>query len=168
MMFEAEDEPLFAERAAGIDIAKAGIEVTIRVPSDTRRGGRQQETRSFRTTRKDLLALADWLRCWQVTKVGMESTGDYWKPVYFLLESEGFDCVLYHAAQVKALPGRPKTDKLDSVWLAKITERGSLPGSFVPPEEIRRLRTHTRYRRHLTQAAPPRSSGWRSCWRTRT
>jgi len=151
-MHEAEDEPLFAERAAGIDIAKAGIEVTIRVPSDTRRGGRQQETRSFRTVRKDLLALADWLRCWQVTKVGMESTGDYWKPVYFLLEREGLDCVLYHAAQVKALPGRPKTDKLDSVWLAKITERGALPGSFVPPEEIRRLRTHTRYRRHLTQA----------------
>ena len=151
-MQEAEDEPLFAERAAGIDIAKTGIEVTIRVPSDTRRGGRQQETRSFRTVRKDLLALADWLRCWQVAKVGMESTGDYWKPVYFLLEREGLDCVLYHAAQVKALPGRPKTDKADSVWLAKITERGSLPGSFVPPEEIRRLRTHTRYRRHLTQA----------------
>jgi transposase len=152
MMQEAEDGPLFAERAAGIDIAKTGIEVTIRVPSDTRRGGRQQETRSFRTVRKDLLALADWLRCWQVAKVGMESTGDYWKPVYFLLEREGLDCVLYHAAQVKALPGRPKTDKADSVWLAKITERGSLPGSFVPPEEIRRLRTHTRYRRHLTQA----------------
>jgi len=152
MMLEAEDEPLFAERAAGIDIAKTGIEVTIRVPSDTRRGGRQQETRSFRTVRKDLLALADWLRCWQVAKVGMESTGDYWKPVYFLLEREGLDCVLYHAAQVKALPGRPKTDKADSVWLAKITERGALPGSFVPPEEIRRLRTHTRYRRHLTQA----------------
>jgi len=79
-------------------------------------------------------------------------TSDYWKPVYFLLEREGFDCVLYHASQVKALPGRPKSDKLDSVWLAKITERGSLPGSFVPPEEIRRLRTHTRYRRHLVQA----------------
>jgi hypothetical protein len=74
MMQEAEDEPLFAGHAAGIDIAKAGIEVTIRVPSDTRRGGRQQETRSFRTTRKELLALAGWLRCWQVTKVGMEST----------------------------------------------------------------------------------------------
>ena len=114
-MLEAEDEPLFADRAAGIDIAKAGIEVTIRVPSDTRRGGRQQETRSFRTTRKDLLALADWLRCWQVTKVGMEST-DYWKPVYFLLEAEGLDCVLYHAAQVKALPGRPKTSWTPSGW----------------------------------------------------
>ena len=62
----------------------------------------------------------------------------YWKPVYFLLEREGLDCQLYHAAQVKALPGRPKTDKLDSVWPAKVTERGSLPSSFVPPEEIRR------------------------------
>jgi transposase len=72
--------------------------------------------------------------------------------VYFLLEQQGFDCELYHAAQVKALPGRPKTDKLDSVWLARITERGSLPSSFVPPEDIRRLRTHTRYRRHLVQA----------------
>ena len=76
-MQDIEDEPLFAERVAGIDIAKAGIEVTVRVPSDTRRGGRQQETRSFGTTRRQLLALADWLRCWQVTKVGMESAGDY-------------------------------------------------------------------------------------------
>jgi len=72
--------------------------------------------------------------------------------VYFVLESQGLDCELYHAAQVKALPGRPKTDRADSVWLARITERGSLPSSFVPPEPIRRLRTHTRYRRHLTQA----------------
>jgi transposase len=151
-MQDVEDEPLFADRAAGIDIAKAGIEVTIRVPSDTRAGARQQETRSFATTRRDLMALADWLRSWGVTKVGMEATGDYWKPVYFVLESQGFDCQLYHAAQVKALPGRPKTDRADSVWLARITERGSLPSSFVPPEPIRRLRTRTRYRRHLTQA----------------
>jgi transposase len=151
-MEEVEDEPLFAERVAGIDIAKAEVMVTIRVPGDARRGRRQQETRPFRAVLKDLLALADWLRAWQVTKVGMEATGDYWKPVYFLLEREGFDCQLYHAAQVKALPGRPKTDKLDSAWLARITERGQLPSSFVPPEDIRRLRTHTRYRRHLTQA----------------
>src|ERR1022692_407682 len=151
-MEEVEDEPLFAGRAAGIDIGKAAVMVTIRVPGDTGSGRRRQETREFRATRRDLLALADWLRAWQVTKVGMEATSDYWKPVYFLLERAGFDCVLYQAAQVKALPGRPKTDKLDSVWLAKITERGSLAGSFVPPEEIRPLRTHTRYRRHLTQA----------------
>jgi transposase len=72
--------------------------------------------------------------------------------VFFLLESRGFDCDLYNAAQVRALPGRPKTDRADSIWLAKITERGMIAASFVPPEPIRRLRTHTRYRRHLTQA----------------
>ena len=150
-MEEVEGEPLFCERAAGIDIGKATVMVTIRVPSESREGGRQQETREFRTVRKDLLALADWLRCWQVDRVGMESTSDYWKPVFFLLEREGFDCMLYQASQVKALPGRPKTDKLDSAWLARVTEQGSLAGSFVPPEEIRRLRTHTRYRRKLVQ-----------------
>jgi transposase len=151
-MQDAQDEPLFAERVAGLDIAKAEVEVAIRVPSDTRPGRRQQETRTFKTTRKELLSLADWLRCWGVTKLGMEATGDYWKPVFFLLESRGFDCELYNAAQVKALPGRPKTDRADSIWLARITERGMISSSFVPPEPIRRLRTHTRYRRHLTQA----------------
>jgi transposase len=150
-MEEVEDEPLFCDRVAGIDIGKKMIMVTIRVPSETRKGGRQRETREFGTTRRELLALADWLRTWQVEKAGMESTSDYWKPVYFLLEREGLDCTLYQASQVKTLPGRPKTDKLDSAWLAKVTERGSLAGSFVPPEEIRRLRTHTRYRRKLVQ-----------------
>jgi transposase len=150
-MEEVEGEPLFCERAAGVDIGKQSVFVTIRVPSESRKDGRQQETREFRTVRKDLLALADWLRCWGVERVGMESTSDYWKPVFFLLEREGFDCMLYQASQVKALPGRPKTDKLDSAWLARVTEQGSLAGSFVPPEEIRRLRTHTRYRRRLVQ-----------------
>jgi transposase len=150
-MQDMEDEPLFAERTAGIDIGKATVMVTVRVPSDTRKGRRQQETREFGTTRAELLAMADWLRCWQVERAGMEATSDYWKPVYFLLEREGFSCVLYQASQVKALPGRPKTDKLDSAWLAVITERGALQGSFVPPEGIRRLRACTRYRRHLTR-----------------
>jgi transposase len=151
-MQDVEDEPLFCERVAGLDIAKAGVEVTIRVPSDTTASRRQQETRSFGTTRAELESLGDWLACWGVTRAGMEATGDYWKPAFFVLESRGFDCQLYNAAQVKALPGRPKTDRADSVWLARITERGSVASSFVPPEPIRRLRTHTRYRRHLTQA----------------
>src|SRR5262244_477722 len=69
-MQDVEDEPLFAERVAGIDVAEAGIEVTIRVPGDTRPGRRQQETRSFGTTRRELMALADWLRIWGVTKGG--------------------------------------------------------------------------------------------------
>jgi transposase len=151
-MQDVQDEPLFCERVAGLDIGKAEVEVTIRVPSDTTPGRRQQETRTFGTTRAELESLGDWLACWGVTKIGMEATSDYWKPVFFLLESRGFDCQLYNAAQVKALPGRPKTDRADSVWLAKITERGTVCSSFVPPEPIRRLRTHTRYRRHLTQA----------------
>ena len=151
-MQDVQDEPLFADRVAGLDIAKAEVEATIRVPSDTTPGRRRQETRTFGTTRGELLSLADWLRRWGVTKLGMEATGDYWKPVFFLLESRGLDCELYNAAQVKALPGRPKTDRADSIWIAKITERGMISSSFVPPEPIRRLRTHTRYRRHLTQA----------------
>jgi len=149
---DVHEEPLFVQRVAGLDIAKAEVEVTIRVPSDTSAGRRQQETRTFGTTRRQLLNLADWLRCWGVTKAGMEATSDYWKPVFFLLESQGLDCDLYNAAQVKALPGRPKTDRADSIWLAKITERGMIASSFVPPAPVRRLRTHTRYRRHLTQA----------------
>src|SRR6266568_4246045 len=151
-MEDVHEEPLFVQRVAGLDIAKAEVEVTIRVPSDTSPGRRQQETRTFGTTRRELESLADWLRSWGVTKVGMEATSDYWKPVFFLLESRGFDCDLYNAAQVKALPGRPKTDRADSIWLARITERGMISSSFVPPEPVRRLRTHTRYRRHLTQA----------------
>jgi transposase len=107
-MREVEDEPLFAERAAGIDIGKAGIEVTIRVPSDTRPGRRQQETRSFATTRRELLSLADWLRVWGVTKVGMEATGDYWKPVYFVLESQGLTACCITPRRSRRCPGGPR------------------------------------------------------------
>ena len=77
-MHDVQDEPVFAERAAGLDIAKAEVEATIRVPSDTSSGRRQQETRTFATTRRELESLGHWLRCWGVTKVGMEATGDYW------------------------------------------------------------------------------------------
>ena len=80
-MQDVEDEPLFAERVAGLDIAKAAAEVTVRVPSDAMAGRRQQETRTFGTTRAELESLGDWLRSWGVTKAGMEATGDYWKPV---------------------------------------------------------------------------------------
>jgi hypothetical protein len=76
-MQDVQEEPLFVQRVAGLDIAKAEAEVTIRVPSDTSPGRRQQETRTFGTTRRELDSLADWLRSWGVTKVGMEATGDY-------------------------------------------------------------------------------------------
>jgi hypothetical protein len=72
-MEEAEDEPLFRERAAGIDIGKQMVMVTVRVPSEARKGGRRQETREFGTTRRQLLELADWLRSWGVERAGMEA-----------------------------------------------------------------------------------------------
>lgn len=150
-MRDVDDEPLFIDRVAGLDIGKSRIEATIRIPAEDGHG-RRQESRSFGTTRRELLALADWLRCWQVRRVGMEATGDYWKAPFFQLEAEGFDCALYDASRVKALPGRPKTDRADSVWLATVVERGMVAPGFVPPEPIRRLRTHTRYRRRLVQA----------------
>jgi transposase len=76
----------------------------------------------------------------------MEATSDYWKPVFYLLEAYGFDTWLVNARDVKHLPGRPKTDKLDAVWLCKVAERQMIRPSFVPPPEIRRLRDVTRYR----------------------
>jgi transposase len=76
----------------------------------------------------------------------MEATSDYWKPVFYLLEAQGFDPWLVNARDVKHLPGRPKTDKLDAVWLCKVAERGMIRPSFVPPPQIRRLRDVTRYR----------------------
>jgi len=148
---DVEDEPLLAGRAAGIGIGKATVTATVRVPGGTRKGRRQPETREPGATRRELPAMADRLRCWQAERAGMEAASDYRKPVYFLLEQEGPDCDLYQASQAKALPGRPKADKLDSARLAVITGRGALHGSFVPPGDIRRLRACTRCRRHLAR-----------------
>ena len=149
-MEEVTDEPLYRDRVCGIDIGKAGMAATIRVPSDANPARRAQETRSFGTTKREVLALADWLRCWQVPAVVMEATGDYWKPVFYRLEAEGFECVLAGAKQVKHLPGRPKRDPSDSRWLAACFERGAITSCFVATPEFRIIREHTRYRRDLT------------------
>jgi transposase len=147
---EVTDEPLYRDRVCGIDIGKAGMAATIRVPSDRDRSRRAAETRSFGTTRREVLALADWLRAWQVPAVVMEATGDYWKPVFYRLEAEGLECVLADAKQVKNLPGRPKRDPSDSRWLAACFERGAVTSCFVATPEFRVIREHTRYRRDLT------------------
>jgi transposase len=123
--------------------------VCIRVPDERGTGRRRQEVAEYATTTNALLRLADRLRQLEVTRVAMESTSDYWKPVFYLLEAEGFECWLLNASHVKNVPGRPKTDKLDAVWLAKVVERGMCAPSFVPPQPIRRLRDLTRYRRSL-------------------
>src|SRR5579863_6227010 len=150
-MDEVTDEPLYRDRVCGIDIGKAELYATIRVPSDANPARRASETRRFATTKRGVLALADWLRCWQVPAVVMEATGDYWKGPFYRLEAEGFECVLADAKQVKNLPGRPKRDPSDSRWLAACFERGAITPCFVATPEFRIVRLHTRYRRDLTE-----------------
>jgi transposase len=95
--------------------------------------------------------LADHLVGIGIEKVTVESTSDYWRIWFYLLESAGLAVQLVNAREVKNVPGRPKTDKLDSVWLAKLTEKGLLRPSFVPAAPIRALRDHTRLRVDLTR-----------------
>jgi len=146
---EVTDEPLYRDRVCGIDIGKAEMHVTIRVPSDTNPQRRMSETRAFATTKRGVVALADWLRSWQVPAVVMEATGTYWMGPFFRLEAEGFECVLADARQVKNLPGRPERDPSDSSWLAQCFERGAVRACFAATEEFRVIRLHTRYRRDL-------------------
>jgi transposase len=135
------------ERCAGIDIGKKTMAVTIRVSGDGKR--RRSETRTFATMTSQVLALRDWLAAEQVQVAGMEATGDYWKPVYYLLE-DAVECWLLNASHLKAVPGR-KTDVKDSDWIAQLVEHGLVRPSFVPPPPIRRLRDLTRYRKTVIE-----------------
>jgi transposase len=150
-MEEVAELELYVERIAALDLGKAVLEACVRLPHPSRAGRRVQEVRTYPTRTAQLLELADWLRCNRVERVVMESTSSYWKGVYFLLEAEGFDCQVANAREVKNVPGRPKTDKIDAVWLAKVAERGMFRPSLVHPEPIRRLRDFTRYRRSLVR-----------------
>jgi transposase len=146
---EAHDSEELIGRVAALDIGKAELVCCARVPSPDRPGKRLQEVATYQTMTRSLLVLADRLCELGVTRVVMEATSDYWKPVFYLLEAQGFEVWLVNAKDVKHLPGRPKTDRLDAVWLAKVAERQMLRPSFVPPPPIRRLRDLTRYRADL-------------------
>jgi transposase len=143
---EAHDSEELVQRVAALDIGKAQLVCCVRVPGEGKRARRLQEVKAYPTMTRSLLVLADRLRQLGVTRVVMEATSDYWKPVFYLLEAAGFEVWLVNAKDVKHLPGRPKTDRLDAVWLCKVAERQMLRPSFVPPPEIRRLRDLTRYR----------------------
>lgn len=147
---EAQDNEQIIQRVAALDIGKAELVCCVRVPGTGRK--RLQEVRTFTTMTRSLLSLADYLSNLGVTRVVMEATSDYWKPVFYLLEAHGLDTWLVNAKDVKHLPGRAKTDTLDAMWLAKITERQMIRPSFVPPPPIRRLRDLTRYRIDLVGA----------------
>ena len=129
-------------RCAGLDVHQATLVATVRVPGD--RNNRQIVTETFGTMTADLRALRDWLRAYGVTHVALESTGVYWKPVYYVLE-DAFTLLLINMHALKRVPGR-KTDVKDSEWLAQLLECGLLHPSFVPPPAIRELRDLTRYR----------------------
>jgi transposase len=131
------------ERCAGLDVHRDTVVATVRVPGTGRRR-RDQQTRTFATTQAGLDSLAAWLGEHAVTLVGMESTGVFWRPVFYKLEQR-FTCWLVNAQHMRNLPGR-KSDVLDSVWCCQLLEHGLVRPSFVPPPEIRRLRDLTRQR----------------------
>ncbi|MFL6187229.1 MAG: IS110 family transposase [Actinomycetes bacterium] len=149
MLEETNDREELIARVAALDIGKAELVCCVRVPGQGKRGRRLQEVGTYQTMTRSLLVLADRLGELGVTRVVMEATSDYWKPVFYLLEAHGFEVWLVNAKDVKHLPGRPKTDRLDAVWLCKVAERQMLRPSFVPPPAIRRLRDLTRYRADL-------------------
>src|SRR5512133_544981 len=136
---------ILVERCAGLDIGKADLKACVRVAGPR---GRRQQIRTFATTTGSLLQLRDWLVEQQVSVVGLEATGDYWKPVYYVLE-DVVEVQLLNAAHMHNVPGR-KTDVTDSAWIARLVEHGLVRASFVPPRPIRRLRDLTRYRAALT------------------
>jgi transposase len=137
------DEPEIIERVAALDVGKAEVVCCARVPGPG--GRRMQEIRTVSTMTAALLALGDWLAGLGVTRVVMEATSDYWRAPFYLLEDR-VETWLVNAHDVKHLPSRPKTDRLDAAWLCKVAERQMLRPSFVPPPTIRALRDLTRYR----------------------
>jgi transposase len=149
VLHDTDDAEEIIERIAALDIGKAELVACVRVPSTTSPGKRMQEVATHSTMTRSLVAMAEHFRGLGITRVVMEATSDYWKPVYYVLEAYGFEVWLVNARDVKHLPGRPKTDKIDAVWLCKVAERQMIRPSFVPPPPIRRLRDLTRYRTDL-------------------
>jgi transposase len=138
--------PILFMLVAGLDVHKKTVVATrMRVREDRT----EWETRTFGTTTSELLVLLDWLVEWGITHVAMESTADYWKPVYNVLEGM-FEILVVNAKHVKHVPSR-KTDVKDSEWLAELLMHGLLKASFVPSKPQRALRDMTRYRTTLVE-----------------
>jgi transposase len=129
---EDEEHERIVERVAAVDVAKASGKVCTRLPHETKAGRRATLVWDVPATTNAIMELGDHLACQGIERVVVESTSDYWRPFFYLLEARGLTVWLVNACDVKQAPGRPKTDKLDAVWLAKLNERGMLRPSFVP------------------------------------
>jgi transposase len=145
---DADENEEVLDRAGAIDVAKASAKVCVRLPGRTRRITKVWDVAA---TTNAIVTLADELADLGIERVVLEATSDYWRPFFYLLEARGLCVWLVNARDVKNVPGRPKTDKLDAIWLAKLNERGMLRPSFVPPKEIRELRDYTRLRAELVE-----------------
>ncbi len=150
-VIEDEGHERVFEKVAAVDVAKASGVVCTRLPHPSRPGARRSTVWTVTATMGAVRALAGHLAGLGIEKVTLESTSDYWRIWFYVLEEAGLDVQLVTASQAKQLSGRPKTDRLDAMWLARLTEKGLLRPSFVPPAEIRALRHYTRARTHLTQ-----------------
>ena len=143
------EHELVWERVCAIDVAKDSGKVCVRVSS--RASKRVSKVWDVPARTGAVAELAEHLLAEGIEKVTVESTSDYWRIWFYVLEAAGLSVQLVNARDVKNVPGRPKTDKLDAVWLAKLTEKGLLRPSFVPPAPIRVLRDYTRLRIDLTR-----------------
>jgi transposase len=148
---EDEEYQLRHERVAGIDVAKASAVVCTRLPPAREGGRRRSRVEEVAATVTAVAALAAALLADGVELVSMESTSDYWRVWFYVLEAAGLRVQLVNSSHARQLAGRPKTDSLDAQWIARLTEMGLLRPSFVPPAEIRALRDWTRARVHVVQ-----------------
>jgi transposase len=147
---EVDEDEQIVERVAAVDVAKASGMVCTRMPHESVPGKRVTKVWQVRSSTRALVELADHLRCQGIQRVVLESS-DYWRPFYYLLEAAGLVVWLVNAAQAKNVPGRPKTDKIDAVWLAKLAERSMVSPSLVPAEPMRHVRDLARARFDLVE-----------------
>ncbi len=150
-LVEDEEYQLRHEKVAGIDVAKGSAVACTRLPAARAGGRRVSRTEEVAATVTAVLALAARLLADGVELVVMESTSDYWRLWYYTLEAAGLSVQLVNSSAARQLAGRPKTDRLDAQWIARLAEMGLLRPSFVPPAEIRALRDWTRTRLQLVR-----------------
>lgn len=136
---QTDDDTLYYERCAGIDVHKKLLVVCLRI-------GRKTESREYGTTTGEIREIVKWLKASQCQMIAMESTGSYWKPLYNIFEQEQLPAMIVNAYHIKNVPGR-KTDWNDAFWIAKCLAQGLLKPSFVPTREQRELRDMTRFRK---------------------